>query len=229
MEVMTAPTPRLSRPAIAIPFLFALIVTAVALAQLGGPTVATAAAADPCAAPVTNPIACENSKPGATDWEIKGIGDESIQGFATQISVNVGETESFKIKTDASKYHLRILRLGYYGGDGARVIEPSFQPSASLPQKQPPCMHEEKTGLFDCGNWAVSASWKVPSTAVSGLYIAELERDDTGGASQIFFVVRNDESKAPIVLKTSDATWEAYNAVRRQQPLQLHQRMVPGR
>src|SRR5262249_7529926 len=135
-----------------------------------------------------------------------------IQGFATAISVNAGETERFKIKTDASHYHLRILRLGYYEGDGARVIEPSFEPSAKLPQKQPECLHEEKTGLVDCGKWAVAASWKVPSEAVSGLYIADLERDDTGGESQIFFVVRNDESHAPIVLKTSDATWAAYNA-----------------
>ena len=36
------------------------------------------------------------------------------------------------------------------------------------------------TGLIDCGNWAVSASWTVPSTAVSGVYIAHLVRDDTG-------------------------------------------------
>ena len=67
------------------------------------------------------------------------------------------------------------------------------------------------TGLVDCGNWAVSASWTVPGTAVSGVYIAHLIRNDTGGASQIVFVVRNDASHSDIIFQTSDTTWQAYN------------------
>ena len=56
------------------------------------------------------------------NWQVKGIGDQSIQGYATSMSVNVGETEYFKIDTPASAYHIEILRLGYYGGDGARLV-----------------------------------------------------------------------------------------------------------
>jgi hypothetical protein len=195
-------------------FVAAIVAAFILLIQAGGFAAPAAAAESPlCAEPVQNPVACENTKEGdpGEDWEIDGIGDESIQGFATQISVNPGETEQFKINTNASKYNLRILRLGYYKGDGARVWEGKFKPSATLPQKQPECEHFKATGLIDCGNWAVSASWKVPANAVSGLYMAELEREDTHGKSQIFFVVKNEASKAPIVLKTSDATWEAYN------------------
>ena len=51
----------------------------------------------------------------------------------------------------------------------------------------------------------------MPSNAVSGVYIALLTRNDTGGKSQIIFVVRNDASHSAILLQTSDATWEAYN------------------
>jgi hypothetical protein len=160
-----------------------------------------------------NPIVCENALPGAppSSWQVEGVGDPSIQGFATSMSVNVGQTESFKIKTPASSYHIEILRLGYYGGNGARVIAPNFQPTAELPQSQPECLKEPSTGLIDCGNWGVSASWTVPSTAVSGVYIALLTRNDTGGKSQIPFVVRNDSSHSEILLQTSDATWQAYN------------------
>ena len=173
-----------------------------------------ASAADPCAPPVTNKVACENTKPGdpAADWQVTGIGDSTIQGFATSMSVNVGQTVNFKIKTPASAYHLDILRLGYYGGDGARLIASNIQPSASLPQTQPSCLTNSSTGLIDCGNWGVSASWAVPSTAVSGLYMAHLVRNDTGGESQILFVVRDDSSHADVLLQTSDATWQAYNA-----------------
>src|ERR1700742_3213279 len=130
-------------------FVLPFLVAAVTLAFLvvrGGGSVA-AAAGDPCAVPVTNPIACENSKPGMppANWQIDGIGDESIQGFATAISVDVGETEKFKIKTPGSKSHLNIIRLGYYGDDGARMIEAGIKPSATLPQSQPECLHQEAT------------------------------------------------------------------------------------
>ena len=37
-------------------------------------------------------------------------------------------------------------------------------------------------------------------------------RDDTGGASQIPFVVRDDAAPPTCSCRTSDATWQAYNA-----------------
>ncbi len=191
-----------------------LVPAVVASAFLLSPLTAVTAAAegeDNCAA-ATNPIVCENALPGDPEskWQVNGVGDPTIQGFATSMSVNVGETEQFKIDTPASGYKIEILRLGYYGGDGARVVT-SITPSAKLPQAQPACLKEASTGLIDCGNWGVSAQWTVPSNAVSGVYLAELTRSDTGGKSQIIFVVRNDASHSPILLQTSDATWEAYN------------------
>jgi hypothetical protein len=55
-------------------------------------------AVGPCDPP-SNPIVCENSKPGTPEfvWNVNGIGDPLIQGFATQISVNHGQTVKFKI------------------------------------------------------------------------------------------------------------------------------------
>ncbi len=160
-----------------------------------------------------NPIVCENALPGdpMSNWQVNGVGNPEIEGYATSMSVNVGQTESFKIKTNASSYHIEILRLGYYGGDGARVVPSEVKPSATLPQKQPACLTSSATGLIDCGNWGVSASWTVPSNAVSGVYIAELVLGGGKEESQIPFVVRNDSSHSDILLQTSDATWEAYN------------------
>ncbi len=184
-----------------------LFVAAVAVVPLA----TQSAAASPCGAG-SNPVECENSKPGTPQsvWD-SGDGDASIQGFATDTSVDVGGTISFKVNTPATKYHLDIYRIGYYQGDGARLIA-TVQPSATLPQTQPACLNDPSTGLIDCGNWAVSASWTVPSTAVSGVYIVHLVRDDgTNGDNQIPFVVRNDASHSDIIYQTSDTTWEAYN------------------
>jgi hypothetical protein len=162
-----------------------------------------------CTAP-QNQIEAENCLPGTTNWQVSGVGDTSIQGFATDISVNAGQTVSFKINTSASKYHVDIYRLGYYGGMGGRFIT-TIQPSATLPQSQPACLTNLSTQLYDCGNWGVSASWAIPANAVSGIYVAAPTRDDTGGSSNIVFVVRNDSSHSAILFQTSDETWQAYN------------------
>jgi len=172
---------------------------------------APAAAADPCAAPV-NVIACENTKAGTPQsvWDIDGAGDEGLQGFASSMSVNVGSKVDFKIKTTARSYTIDLYRLGWYGGDGARRVA-SVSPSAVLPQTQPACIDDQTTGLYDCGTWKVSASWNVPSTAVSGIYIAKLTNPANGDESHITFVVRNDASTSNILFQTSDTTWQAYN------------------
>ena len=187
---------------------FVLVLLAALVAALA--TAPTSQAA-PCTPPVTNQVACENTLPGADPdtWQIQGAGDKSIQGFATSMSVNKGETISFKIKSETSNYRIDILRLGYYGGDGARVVQGNLAPTGS--STQPPCLFQSSTGLVDCGNWSVSRSWTVPSTAVSGVYIAHLVRQDTGGESHIPFVVRDDSSHSDIVVQTSDTTWQAYN------------------
>jgi len=110
-----------------------------------------------------NAIVTENALPGnrPREWDVVGAGDPSIQGFATDISVNRGGSISFKVDTDATQYRLDIYRLGYYAGLGARRVA-TVHPSAALPQTQPACLSDPATGLVDCGNWQVSASWHVP-------------------------------------------------------------------
>ena len=158
----------------------------------------------------SNPIVCENNLTGnlPSEWDISGAGDASIQGFATDISVNKGDTVHFKINSTASAYRLDIYRLGYYGGMGARKV-------ATIPnvtgRNQAACLTNNTTFLVDCGNWAESATWTVPATAVSGIYIAKLSRSDTGGKSHIVFVVRDDASTSDLLFQTSDTTWQAYN------------------
>ncbi len=184
---------------------------AVAVVALAAPSAAGAQAGDPCAPPVANAIVCENSKPGTPrdEWEIFRDGDENIQGFATQMSVNAGSSISFKIDTTYD-YRIDILRLGYYGNNGARRVATNIPHVAS--QAQPDCLTDATTGLIECGNWAVSATWNVPSTAVSGVYIAKLYRaTDPDAASHITFVVRDDAGGSDVVLQTSDSTWQAYN------------------
>ncbi len=162
----------------------------------------------------TNPIVCENALPGAdrADWDLpaRDAGDPSIQGFTTDISVNQGGTIGFKVDTTAMVYRIDIYRLGYYGGAGARLID-KVEVTNSTPSGQQSCLVDPSSGLVDCGNWLLSASWAVPATAVSGIYLGKLVRPDTGGASHMVFVVRDDIGTSDLLFQTSDTTWQAYN------------------
>lgn len=170
-----------------------------------------------CGGVAPNPVVAENCKMGnpPEEWDgIVGAGDPSVQGYAADISVNRGQPVQFKIKAPGvTAYRLDIYRIGYYFGNGARKVA-TVLPSAPLPQTQPECPPPQaSTGLVDCGNWQVSATWPGSATAnmVSGLYLAKLIRTDTGGASHIPFVIRDDARNADLLFQTSDTTWQAYN------------------
>jgi hypothetical protein len=157
-----------------------------------------------------NPIVCENSLPGdpMSDWYSEySYGD--IQGFTNAISYQIGDTVSFKVESPVP-YNIEILRLGWYGGDGAMVMDTS--PTQTFPAvSQPACIDQASTGDVDCGNWTTTYSWTVPADAVSGVYIADLGQTDNDGEMTVPFVVRDDASTSPIVVQTDDETWEAYN------------------
>jgi hypothetical protein len=164
-----------------------------------------------CGAGSSNPIVIENCKQGTppSEWDISGAGEDTIQGFATDISVNRGQAVQFKVDTVANSYKLDIYRMGYYQGNGARLVT-TVQPTDV--RQQPACQQDAGTGRVDCSNWTVSATWNVPSDAVSGIYFAAAVRTDgTAGASHIFFIVRDDASHSDIYYQTSDTTWQAYN------------------
>jgi Domain of unknown function (DUF4082)/Bacterial Ig-like domain (group 3)/Bacterial Ig-like domain/Bacterial Ig domain len=160
-----------------------------------------------------NPIVAENQLPGTPEsvWQVNGAGDTTLQGFSTDISVNEGQTVYFKINDSSLvSYHIDIYRMGYYGGDGARLVT-TIPASQIVEIAQPAPLSDPTTGLVDAGNWSVSASWAVPATATSGIYMARLTRNDNGNGSLIYFVVRDDASTSDILFQTSDSTWQAYN------------------
>jgi WD40 repeat protein len=170
-----------------------------------------------------NPIVCENSKIGnpASEWDVGG-GSTTIEGFATDISVNRGGTVQFKVKSSLTNYHLDIYRMGYYNGLGARKVATL---AAHAGPSQPTCYYHTATGLTDCDNWAVTDTWNglvqpqyepsgVATIATSGIYFAKATIDSgasAGQASHIFFIVRDDVGSSDILFQTSDTTWQAYN------------------
>jgi hypothetical protein len=157
-----------------------------------------------------NPIVTENALPGnpISEWGVPNFRDTRIAGFSTKMSLNAGETVRFKISVEASAtYTLKIYRIGYYGGNGARLVQDLGTLNGVA---QPAGISDPATGLLDCSNWSESAAWAIPASAVSGFYIAKVERTG-GGSNHIAFIVRNDASNSDLYYQLPDATWQAYN------------------
>jgi hypothetical protein len=134
-----------------------------------------------------------------------------VEGFAQEFSSNKGSVVHFKIDVNSSTllpYTIKIYRLGWYQGNGARLIDDL---GTFVGSQQAPPNYDPVTGKVDCNNWSVSAQWTIPTIAVSGIYAARLDCPSLSGSSLILFVVRDDNANSSLLFKTSDATWQAYN------------------
>ncbi|MEV7966768.1 DUF4082 domain-containing protein [Sphaerisporangium sp. NPDC088356] len=188
---------------------YAIAAAVVSLAALLSAPTPPAVAAGPCDAG-GNAVTCENSLTGnpSTEWETDSRG--TVEGYADQMSVNLGQTVNFKIRSSALALRVDIYRIGYYQGNGARKIT-SVPATASAARTQPSCPENTTTGMVEC-NWATVSSWTVPTTMVSGVYFAHVVRTDTDDDTHVVFVVRDDSRQSDILFKTSDTTWQAYNS-----------------
>jgi hypothetical protein len=162
------------------------------------------------AAAGVNAITTENALAGAPPSEWESWNSDQIQGFTTQMSYLPGETVRFKVKTVSSSYRIRVYRMGWYGGNGARRLA-DVTPSAILPQTQPAPVTNGATGLVDCGNWALSGSWTIPTDAVSGVYYALFDRLDVANQNNYAIFVVRRPGPSDVMVQTSDTTWQAYN------------------
>ncbi|MEH2307074.1 N,N-dimethylformamidase beta subunit family domain-containing protein [Nostoc sp.] len=157
----------------------------------------------------TNAIYLENQKPGTTDWRIPQVGQSDIAGYATATSVNKGGSLPIKVSlAQAGNYTIDVYRLGYYGGQGGRLILSSGQLNGIT---QPACNFDSSTRTVSCENWSTSYTLQVGNDWTSGLYIAKLTDQRSGSKSQVVFVVRHDSERSDILFQSSFNTLQAYN------------------
>lgn len=158
-----------------------------------------------------NAIYLENQKPGTTDWKITNQDtNEEIAGYATATSVNKGSSLPIKVSlAQPGQFTITVYRLGYYGGKGGRLMLSSgalngiTQPALTLT--------DANTKLYEATNWSTSYTLQVGTDWTSGLYTAKLTRQATGKQSQVWFVVRDDNSTSQILFQSSFTSYLAYN------------------
>ena len=143
-----------------------------------------------------NPIVLENQKPGTPEsvWQIDPGDDfELIQGFTTAISTNRWWHCQFQNRQSDRQSELphRYLSYGLLRRRRRNTRHHSSAQAASA-VVQPAPLTDPSTGLVDAGNWSVTDSWTVPTTATSGVYVANVI--DGSQVFQIPFIIRNDSS-----------------------------------
>ncbi len=117
-----------------------------------------------------------------------------------------GETIAFHVSTNpASPFTIDIYRLGWYGGDGGRLVQ-SLGPFEGTVQPDPPVGEKR---LRDCA-WPVAAELRIPEDWPSGVYVGKLTAQTDLWQSYVIFIVRDDRP-ADFIFQCSDNTWQAYN------------------
>lgn len=95
---------------------------------------------------------------------------DRIQGFTTRMSYDLAEPNlgiEFKVDSPTQNYAVEIYRLGYYNGAGARLVAKLENRPQVL---QPPAPLADGTGLRECSNWTVTATW-APAKNTQGEYV----------------------------------------------------------
>jgi len=188
--------------------LSAAVTSFTAFARGSVPTVEQAAdpAASACSSPANATVA-ENCLPGTEGWQNIEY-SAAIDIFASDDSVNAGGTLDLFVDTESPSFDLKIYRIGYYGGIGARLIQ---EVPNLTGQQQPSCIHVEDVGLRSCSNWQVSYTLTIPADWVSGIYAAQTIVSGTNTANETVFAVRQDDRKSDMLYQMSTTTFQAYN------------------
>ena len=129
----------------------------------------------------------------------------TIGGYASKDSIDQGEPIELHVSTLDPSYNVQIYRMGWYGGDRARLFwSTSGRPGVYYPAPTP-----DANGTA-AATWPVSVTVGTDASWTSGIYIAKLTTSsDTEYAT---WVIRNDRSLAPILFQVATSTYQAYEA-----------------
>jgi hypothetical protein len=163
-----------------------------------------------------NPIQAENALGGTEPsvWLQPATPPTSIEGWASEVSVQPGEQVHFHVSTNGGyRYRIEVYRLGWYGGLGARLY--ACLPSCGGDKEGQKYGPHIESGLIRA-DWPVTDTLTVPTMWVSGYYYALLRvtsgGDDTGARGWVALVVRDPPSRrSQILVQVPVNTWQAYN------------------
>ena len=161
-----------------------------------------------------NPIVIENRYPGSNLWQLPAIGFQvaddinlQIKGYAANSSTNPGGSVDLRVTvTPAQDFQVDVLRLGYYQGHGARLLQ-HLGPIHGIQQQ--PCTTDPVTRMISC-DWKNSLRLHIAQDWISGVYVAVLSSAGQYQSLVPFWVV-DDKRHSDLLFLSSLNTYQAYN------------------
>jgi hypothetical protein len=156
----------------------------------------------------------ENAKAGTRQWMLVNPRMDAankircpwIEGYCSRTSVKAGEAIDIKVSTNPpAKFTLDVYRLGYYGGDGGRLMK-RLGPFEGTVQSEPPV---GEVRARECV-WETSTRLTIPADWPSGVYLGKLTEQREKTDSYVVFILRDDR-ESDFLFQCSDTTWAAYN------------------
>ena len=173
----------------------------------GVPDVATSAVALGPAGVQAPWVAAENQRQGSTAWRITGTPPGLIAGYADHTSASTGDVVTLYVTTDAASFHVDAYRIGFYGGDGGRLV---WSSPTVTGVDQPTCPVTQETHMVSCDNWKPSLQVDITGAFVPGDYLFKLVGSG-GQQSWVPLTVRNLDSNATYLVENDIYTWQAWN------------------
>jgi hypothetical protein len=192
-------------------------VAASAAAGLGGCRVVPNLEPPPGDAPaiaMPSRVVLENARHGTREWLPTNTRVDPktkyrcpwVEGYCSHTSVRGGKTIRFFVSTNpASRFHLDVFRMGYYQGNGARLMT-TLGPFDGVVQPEPAIGPNR---VREC-SWEAAAELVIPADWPSGVYVGKLTEHRENLQSYVIFIVRDDR-RADFAFQCSDTTWQAYN------------------
>lgn len=151
-------------------------------------------------------VALENQRTGDETW-MRGPAAPAgtLEGYTSATSVNVGETVSVSVSTIWPTFAVKVYRMGFYQGRGARLIETVHKLRGVARAAPGP----DQYGTVECA-WPVSCRLTANTKYPPGQYLIRLEAA-SGEFAFVPFLVRDDSSTSTYVYMSSVTTWQAYN------------------
>ncbi|HUA75225.1 MAG TPA: N,N-dimethylformamidase beta subunit family domain-containing protein [Solirubrobacteraceae bacterium] len=180
------------------------------------PGSASAAVSCPNSNPIVNENNCMGEGTDANKEALENYSDD-LGGFTPQTSYALGENVPVKIGTDlpsfpATSVNIDVYRIGYYGGQGARLIPGAGATNVKVNNTYQCNPENTTTGEMSCSNWNVSYTIPGNKLPVSGIYEAVFTDVADGGITNyVIFPVRNDSRASDILYVLPTADYEAYN------------------
>ena len=159
--------------------------------------------------PVAAWLVAENARRGTLDWVIDPRAHARrapIEGYADRVSVAPGQELSIFVNTRADTFRAEVYRMGYYSGLGARLVTRTKDLRGRV---QPGPVFTPGINRVAC-DWQPSYRFAVTDAWPPGNYLIRLSAS-SGRAHFIPVTVRDDASRAAIVVQNSVTTWQAYN------------------